>query len=167
MVISARYDHILRIETLHFLILLQVESTQHTQKVKACDLVCLTRDAIRVLLEKKKKVSLPLLLLLKEKKCLLIICMIMREHYFYDHEREREQSITYQANIQFIGGRPPDTCGRMMTIASKPNGSFISFSFASFFHALYNFFYVSNYEVVKRLHVENVKMDFSCATILD
>jgi hypothetical protein len=50
MVISARYDHILRIETLHFLILLQVESTQHTQKVKACDLVCLTRDAIRVLL---------------------------------------------------------------------------------------------------------------------
>ena len=55
MVISARYDHILRIETLRFLILLQVESTQHTQKVKACDLVCLTRDAIRVLLEKKKK----------------------------------------------------------------------------------------------------------------
>jgi hypothetical protein len=79
MVISARYDHILRIETLRFLILLQVESTQHTQKVKACDLVCLTRDAIRVLLEKKKKVSLPLLLLLKEKKCLLIISMIMRE----------------------------------------------------------------------------------------
>jgi hypothetical protein len=91
MVISARYDHILRIETLHFLILLQVESTQHTQKVKACDLVCLTRDAIRVLLEKKKKVSLPLLLLLKEKKCLLIISMIMREHYFYDHERERAE----------------------------------------------------------------------------
>jgi hypothetical protein len=68
----------------------------------------------------------------------------MSFNYFYDHdhdhERERERCITYQANIQFIGGRPPDTCGRMMTIASKPNGSFISFSFASFFHALYNFF---------------------------
>jgi hypothetical protein len=40
-------------------------------------------------------VSLPLLLLLKEKKCLLIISMIMREHYFYDHERERESRVLH------------------------------------------------------------------------
>jgi len=82
MVISARYDHILRIETLRFLILLQVESTQHTQKVKACDLVCLTRDAIRVLLEKKKGVP-PFTSFTKGKE--------MSFNYFYDHERERER----------------------------------------------------------------------------
>lgn len=79
MVISARYDHILRIETLRFLILLQVESTQHTQKVKACDLVCLTRDAIRVLLEKKKKGVPPFTSFTKGKE--------MSFNYFYDHER--------------------------------------------------------------------------------